>query len=199
MLHDLDNTIVQVLKGGLPPDLADVSFSFASPAHDFPPSSLAFPVINLFLYKAGTDLSLRENAPYLQRAKDGTVLRRRPPCYIECSYLVSVWPNPSGTDPANEEHRIFGEVLRVLLANPLLPASILQNSLANTQTLPVTAKIADVGLQTGSTVWQSLGTCSRLSLVYSLTVSMQLYDSEAVPVVTEKQLRMRRLENEVPQ
>jgi hypothetical protein len=195
MLHELDNTIVELLKRKLNPELAaSVSFSFATPSVGFPPPSLKLPAINLFLYSATPNVALRENAPIVQRAANGTASRTRPPIYVDCTYLVSVWPEPTSKDVAADEHSMFGEVLAALLASPVIPEEDLQGKLQTTQGSPMCTKVSQGAFQGSGDVWQALGAQSKLSLVYTVTLSLPVFDAEPVSLVTEKQFRFRTLE-----
>lgn len=197
MIDELDKTIAELLKSGLPPELGDkLTVSFASPGAEFPPAALPLPAVNLFLYNLIPNTERRENAPVVQRLPGGGATKQRPPTYVDCSYLLSVWPDAKSSDPVAEEHNILGAVMKVLLANPMLPAELLHGSLPDTQTAPVAGKVASPAPKDPSEVWQSLGTRQKLSLMYTVTFSIPMSDPEETPLVTEKQLKFRTLGSE---
>ncbi|MDX9708731.1 MAG: Pvc16 family protein [Trichloromonas sp.] len=51
------------------------------------------------------------------------------PVRVDCSYLVTAWAANSSGTPAYDEHRLLGEVMKVLPRHPVLPTSVLQGSL----------------------------------------------------------------------
>jgi hypothetical protein len=200
MLHDLDSTITELLKSRLPPDLAaKLSISFATPSTGFPPPSLKLPAVNLYLYSAIPNYSLRENAPTVRRSANGTAQRVPPPIYVDCTYLVSLWIDPSSTDPSLDEHSMYGNVLQALLASPFVPQETLQGSLQKSQIGPVTTRVSQTGSQGPGNVWQALGAVSKLSFSYTVTLSMPVFAAEPVTLVTEKQIRLGIMEVQAAQ
>jgi len=189
MLNDLDKSIAQLLKSSLPPPLAtDLNITFVAPGKDFPPKTVKLPAVDLFLHKAAPNPALRQNAPIVQKASDGSATRARPPVYLDCTYLVSVWTDPAGGDPTAQEHDMFAAVMKALMAAPALPEDVLCGSLGQTQTGPVMSKVADTSLDDTKTIWQALGVPPRLSLSYTVTFSMPLFDVEPVTLVTKRKL-----------
>ena len=66
MIHDLDTTLKALLEKEIPKgDLQDhavtVTISFERPDPDFPPSGVALPAIDLFLYDVRENHDLRSN------------------------------------------------------------------------------------------------------------------------------------------
>lgn len=200
MLHELDSTITELLKSRLPADLAsNLSISFATPSAGFPPSSLKLPAVNLYLYSAIPNYSLRENAPTVQRSANGAAQRVPPPIYVDCSYLVSLWPDASSKDASLDEHSMYGNVLQALLSSPFIPQETLQGSLQKSQTGPVTTRVSQTVSQGSGNVWQALGAESKLSFSYTVTLSMPVFAAEPVTLVTEKQIKIGIMEVQATQ
>ena len=76
MFDDINRTVEALLKSDLPSDISSqVSISFATPDDSFPPSGLALPAINLFLFEIHENTQLREFEPSLTRRSDGSQVR----------------------------------------------------------------------------------------------------------------------------
>jgi hypothetical protein len=200
MLHELDNTITELLKSRLSPDLAGkLSISFATPGAGFPPPSLKLPAVSLYLYSAIPNYSLRENAPTIRRSANGTAQRVPPPIYVDCTYLVSLWIDAGSKDASLDEHSMYGDVLRALLVSPFIPQETLQGSLQKSQVGPVTTRVSQADFQASGNVWQALGTQNKLSFSYTVTLSMPVFAAEPVTLVTEKQIRLGIMEVQAAQ
>src|SRR5690349_13068368 len=127
MFHDLDATLAALLDSELA--VANVVVSFAAPDDQFPPSGVSPPAISFFLYEMREDRDLRSNEWELERREDGMVMRKRPAVRVDCSYLITAWPSDSAPDPVQDEHRLLGEVMKVLLRHPRIPEEHLQGEL----------------------------------------------------------------------
>ena len=194
MIEALDKSIAAFLGAELPAEIGSrLAISFAPLGDQFPPSTLALPAVNLFLYRMEESASLRDQSPVLQRLANGFAQKTRPPVYLDCSYLVTIWPDPKGSDPTEEEHAILGAVAKVLLAHAVLPSDSLQGAMQTTQTAPVAAKLSTGTFTSPTDLWQALGGRPKLTLNYTVTFSMPVYEPEESPLVTENQIRFRVL------
>jgi len=187
MLHDLDRTLEVLLKQELPRPLVEqVTISFATPDSEFPPPSVTLPAVDLFLYDLRENWELRSNDWAIERTPV-SALKHAPPVRVDCSYLVTAWASKSAPDPAQDEHRLLGEVIKVLVRHRRLPAEVLQGSLQD-QDPPVRAKVLQAAaLQSLGEFWQALGGKPKAAAHYSVTISVP--SMEPVPVgqpVTEK-------------
>ena len=202
MIDDLDRTVEVLLEQELPPELVSpeattqVTISFATPDDQFPPTSVTLPAIDLFLYDVRENIELRSNEWVLERQSDGTAIKKRPPVRVECSYLVTAWASESSTTPALDEHHLLGEVLKVLLRHPTIPAAVLQGSLQG-QDPPLPAITLQPGrLQSLGEFWQALGGKPKAALNYTVTFGAEIHRAVEAPVVTDKMLKFR-VEKEV--
>lgn len=170
MFDDINRTIEALLRADLPSDIASqVSISFATPDDSFPPTGLALPAINLFLFEIHENTQLREFEPVLERRPDGSMVKVPPPARIDCHYLVSAVVEPT-VGSEQDELRLLGAVLRVLLRYRVLPDAVLRGVLAG-KTPPVRAAAVRPGMHpSGVEFWQSLKGKPRATLHYSLTV-----------------------------
>ena len=192
MINALDETIKALLRRDLPSALAEqVQISFATPDDQFPPQSVTLPAIDLFLYDVRENLELRSNEVYIERRGDGTATRTRAPIRVDFSYLVTAWPSASVPDPAEDEHRLLGEAMRVLLRYRTIPAEVLQGELTG-QELPLPVSSLQPGrLQSLGEFWQALGGKPKAALNYQVTLSVEVAKPETVPLVTDKAIKIR--------
>ena len=190
MIADLDRTLKNLLEKRLPEDVyKQVTITFAAPDSKFPPSSVALPAIDLFLYDVRENRDLRSNEPIIERFADGTAKQHRPPIRIDCSYSITVW-TADGPDMVAGEHGLLGEVLRVLVRAPTIPADLLIGSLANGAALPVIT-LQPSRLQSVAELWQAAGGRPKAALHFTVTVPVLVHEKpEDARLVTERVLKM---------
>ena len=190
MFQDLDATLAALLGAELA--VENVAVSFAAPDDQFPPSDISLPAIAFFLYDVRENHDLRPSQWELGQLANGTVTRKRPPVRVDCSYLITAWPSPSAPHPAQDEHRLLGEVMKVLLRHPTIPEPYLTGELAG-QDPPVPAKIiAEAQLHSLGEFWQAMGGKPKATLHYAVTVSVDVFEpAEVGPAVTDKIITIR--------
>jgi hypothetical protein len=192
MIRDLDESIAALLRRDLPPTLVEqVQISFATPDDQFPPQSVVLPAIDLFLYDIRENLELRSNEVYLDRRSDGTATRTRAPVRVDFSYLVTAWASESVLDPAEDEHRLLGEVMRILLRYRTIPEDVLQGGLKGQQPPLPTSSLQPGRLQSLGEFWQALGGKPKAALNYQVTASVDVAAPEEVRLVTDTVLKVR--------
>jgi len=184
VFDDINRTIEALLKADLPSDIAgQVSISFATPDESFPPTGLSLPAINIFLFEIHENTQLREFEASTDRRPDGSMVRVAPPARVDCHYLITAVAEATlGSE--QDELRLLGAVLRVLLRYRVLPAAVLRGVLAGT-TPPVRAAAVRHGMHpSGVEFWQSLKGKPRATLHYTLTVPVDtaLPDTVGTPV-----------------
>jgi len=185
MFQDLDATLAALLSAKL--GMQNVAVSFAAPDDQFPPSGVSLPALAFFLYDVRENHDLRSAQWDLERQASGTFTRTRPPARVDCSYLITAWPSPGSPDPAQDEHRLLGEVMKVLLRHPAIPDGYLTGELAG-QDPPMPAKIiAEAQLHSLGEFWQAMGGKPKATLHYAVTVSVDVSEPAQVgPAVTDK-------------
>jgi len=189
MIHDLDQSLAALLGRELP-GRDQITVSFAAPDDQF---AVKLPAVDLFLYDLRENLELRSNDDEVERHDDGTATRFQPPVRVDASYLITAWPGGAGghSDSSEDEHKLLGAVMRALLRFRKLPREVLQGSLAN-QDLPLPVSTLQPGrLQSLGEFWQALGGKPKAALNYTVTLSVDLNESETSRLVTEKEIRMR--------
>lgn len=179
MFQDLDTTLAELLRRQLPPALVEqVSISFATPDGQFPPPSVALPAINLFLYDIQENRELRGIEPVMERDSDGKVTRIPPPVRVDCHYLVTAWAKSGGQQPEQDEHRLLGEVMRVLLRFRELPREVLRGGLT-TQRMPLRATVLTTSTQQSrGDFWQALGGKPKAAFNYTVTIGIDVHEPE---------------------
>jgi hypothetical protein len=194
MINDLDKSLEELLKRELPPDLVkQVTISFAAPDDQFPPTSVTLPAVDLFLYDVRENRELRSNEWSLQRQGDGTVTKKHAPVRVDCSYLITAWASESSTTPAQDEHHLLGEVMRVLLRYPTLPDGVLQGDLKGQEPPLPTSTLQPGRLQSLGEFWQALGGKPKAALNYTVTIGVDAYRPvEAGPAVTEAVIKFKQ-------
>ena len=122
---------------------------------------------------------------------NGRILRHKAPIRIDCSYLITAWS--SATNPIEDEHRLLGEVMKVLLRYRQLPDDVLQGELVGLLP-PVRARVVRQGyLQSLGEFWQAMGGKPKASLHYTLTVSADVFAPEDMgPPASEKVVKFKR-------
>ena len=190
MFQDLDATLAELVRDGL--SLRNVTISFASPDDQFPPSGVTLPAVAFFLYDVRENVDLRTNQWEDTRQPNGVITRKRPPMRVDCSYLITAWPSPSAPHPAQDEHRLLGEVMKVLLRHPTIPEAYLLGELAG-QDPPMPAKIiAEAQLHSLGEFWQAMGGKPKATLHYAITISVDVFQpAEVGPAVTDKVITIR--------
>lgn len=189
MLHELDQTLAALLKRELP-GRDQITVSFAAPDDKF---SVKLPAVDLFLYDVRENLELRSNDDIIERQGDMTAIRFQPPVRIDASYLITAWPGVGGGqgDSSEDEHKLLSAVMRALLRYPKLPRELLKGSLAS-QGLPLPVSTLQPGrLQSLGEFWQALGGKPKAALNYTVTLPVDVSEPESIPLVTDKEIRIR--------
>ncbi len=193
MIDDLDKTLEELLRHELPATLVEhVAISFAAPDSEFPPAAVPLPAINVFLYDVRENNDLRSTGWYVERGNDGTATRHRAPVRVDCSYLITAWPSDAAPNPAQDEHRLLGEVMKVLLRHPTIPEVLLQGSLKGQEPPLPAVTIQPSELQSMGDFWQAIGAKPKAALNYKVTIGVvaeRPIETE-VPVI-DKTLKFR--------
>lgn len=172
MLHDLDLTLEELLKAELPNLFGDsvstpIAVTFVTPNPEF---IVTLPALNLFLYDIRENQELRSSSWSVTRQNDETATREPPLVRIDCSYLITMWTS----DPKDfaTEHRILGEVMQVLMRCSRLPPTVLQGKLVDIDTPLRASMLGQVKLQSLGEFWQAMGGKPKVTLNYTITISM---------------------------
>ena len=186
MIGDLSLTLRAILtQPGLPSELAAAQIAFDRPGESFNPGQTT---LDLFLYDIRENLELRNPEPALERV-NGQAVRRPPPLRVACTYLVTAWP-VGGAELPLQEHRLLGQTLQILARYPTIPASFLQDSLKGQQLpLPLITSRTD-GLREPAEFWSALGGRLRPSLSVTVTIGLEVFAAETLPLVTKDRIEI---------
>jgi hypothetical protein len=185
MFDELDEALRQLLMAELPVKNGEVGIDFHQPRREWS-ARLSRPTLNFFLYDVRENNKLRQAQPQwtLEQTPDGQVLQRRSPVRLDVHYILTAW----ATEP-EDEHRLLGRALAVLLAHPQLPPELLPEALQD-QPVPIQYMAAQVGeLPNASDLWSAMDNEMRPSVVVVLTVAMNPYKTFKTPLVQERELR----------
>jgi hypothetical protein len=191
VFHDLDASLAALVRAEL--SLSDVDISFVGPDDQFPPSSVRLPALSFFLYDVRENTELRTNEWETERQPNGVTTRKRPPARVVCSYLITAWPSDSAPNPAQDEHRLLGAVLKVLLRHRKIPPGYLRGELVGQEPPMPTKIIAENQLQSLGEFWQAMGGRPKASLHYGITLSVDVFEpAEVGPEVTDKRITINQ-------
>ncbi|WP_328546273.1 DUF4255 domain-containing protein [Streptomyces platensis] len=181
MMHEVDEAIRRVLRGGVLPDgTGDVAFE--APTRDWAARRNA-PTLNAYLYDIREDVARRERGTIAERDARGVVVRRRqPPRWFRLSYLVTAW-----TTRPEDEHRLLSAALGCLLSHEILPAAALPDALRGLEvSIPLTVAVPPPESRSIADIWSALGGELKPSLDVVVTVPVPVSPSyEVAPPVTE--------------
>lgn len=189
MFQDLDKTLTTLLAREL--TLENVTVSFAPPDGTFPPMEVSLPAVDLFLYDIRENLELHSN-DWHHEERNGRIIRQKAPLRIDCSYLITAWATANNS--IEDEHRLLGDVMGVLLRYRELPSDVLQGSLAGVSP-PVRARAMRTGyLQSLGEFWQAMGGKPKASIHYTLTISANIFEPQDVGIpISEKVIDIAHL------
>lgn len=180
-MHEVDEAIRRVLRGGVLPDgTGDVAFE--APTRDWAARRNA-PTLNAYLYDIREDVARRERGTIAERDAGGVVVRRRqPPRWFRLSYLVTAW-----TTRPEDEHRLLSAALGCLLSHEILPAAALPDALRGLEvSIPLTVAVPPPESRSIADIWSALGGELKPSLDVVVTVPFPVSPSyEVAPPVTE--------------
>jgi hypothetical protein len=187
VIHEVTESLEAFLRQpGLDPPLRDAAIRFDRPSD---PYSLDQTTLNLFLFEVRENVDLRSNETVVRRI-GGQSFVEAPPYRAECLYLVTAWP-VGGPDLPRQEHQLLGQVLQLFAGTPTLPEAFLTpNLLLQEPPLP-TVLIQPDGLRNPAEFWAAVGNRIRPSLLLSVTVSLQAFDTTPYPSVITSEIRLR--------
>ncbi len=171
MINDLDQTLKALLEHDLSPGLVSPdNISFAAPDDTFS-TSVGHPAIDLFLYDLRENRERRDCEWRIERSA-ARVLKHPPPVQVDCSYLITAWVGEN--DDPTDEHRLLGEVMRVLLGHRTLPDHMLQGRLCD-QEAPLRAWVTRADhMWSGGEFWRAIGGRPRAAFHYTVTLGVDV-------------------------
>jgi hypothetical protein len=163
VISDVTQTLEELLTDGqLPKNSFEVSLK--SPADENVSPSMK-PKVNLFLFRVSEN-PFAKNQDW-QPVNVDTL--RYPPLALNLTYVLTPY-----AENKLDEQRVFGEAMRVLYENSIIPAAALRGGLENTAE-ELKVDLCHLTLEQQTQVWNALGQPYRLSVCYE--VRMVLIDS----------------------
>lgn len=187
MIQDLDETVKALLVQKVPIDTASTDIQFERPTTEWE-NQLAKPTVNCFLYDIRENLIFRDNERYITR-NGNTGTTTTDPIRMDLTYLITVW-----SKDITDEHRILGDIMRVLVSYPTIPQNVLQGSMVN-QSKPLRTWVA-LPEDTPNT-WDFWGANEwrlKAGVNYRVTVAVEPVPVE-VDLVTEKVIQLEHLQS----
>lgn len=186
MIHELDETLKQLLVNEMPIENSEVEIQFELPKRDWT-AGVSKPTLNLYLYGIQENTELRRNDWMVERGGNGQATKKRPPRRIDLAYLVTAW-----TSTAEDEHRLLWRALWALFRYPELPEEFLQGSLKQA-TVPIPTSVAQSDrMPNMADVWGVLDNEIKPSLHLVVTLPLDLAQEFTGPLVLTKQVRVEQ-------
>ncbi len=162
MLEELDGSLRNFLRADVPLRADEVDIEFATPDKEWS-SRLSRSTLNLFLFdirrstrRALTGRTVRQDERGYRQAYRTPMVRVR--------YLLTLWT----AEPA-DEHRVLGDVLRLLAVSGEVPAAHLAGDLADLGS-PIELGLGSEDDQRAADIWGPLGVAPRASLELVVTL-----------------------------
>lgn len=171
----LQETLARLIyeKGKMSP--GDVDVRFEAPRRDVI-GALTRPTINFYLHTVEENTDLRHANLQMNRM-NGATSYALPPRRFDLRFMVSVL-----TTRVEDELVLLWRVLAVLLRNTSLPVDLLPASVAALD-VPVTASVVRAEDESFSDLWGGMETYQRPSLLYVVTLPIDLEMTIEAPLV----------------
>jgi hypothetical protein len=167
MIHDLDETIRQILVQGGKLDPTEVEISFDIPNREWS-SGISKPTLNCYMFDIRENRELRQYGVEAATGPANRMSRQRPPLRFDLTYLVTAW-----TRAVEDEHRLLWHALHTLTRFETVPDEYLQGDLRETG-YPIISRTAlpDSVLKSPGEFWTALENQLKPSLSYVVTLAM---------------------------
>lgn len=186
MIHDVDDTLRELLVQKVPIDITTIDIKFEMPTTDWS-AGVSKPTLNLFLYDLRENVELRSHQRYVTRTAS-VVTERRAPIRLDLAYMITAW-----AAEVADEHQLLGRVLHTLLRYPVLPPETLKGWMQS-QRLPVQTWIAQPERTPNAwDFWSSLDGRLKPGISCVLTTAFEPYPAEELPIVTEGRFKVSDL------
>lgn len=186
MIDDLDEALRQLLVRELPVKNGEIDITFDQPRREWS-ARLNRPTLNLFLYDLAENKKLRQAQPVWQIEHDsnGNATKRRREVRVDLRYMITAW----AAEP-EDEHRLLTRTLLALFRHAHLPDDLLPESLHG-QPVPIPLVVAqEEDLTNPADLWGAIDNEWRPSVTCVLTLALNPYQAETVPLVRTRELRI---------
>lgn len=194
MIHDLDETLKEILqkRGGL--NGGDIDVAFDQPTGEWT-AGLNRPTVNFYLYDIRENTELRARQPSVQRRLDGTAQTILPPKRIDLSYLITVWArNPE------DEHQLLWRVLGALAKLKYIEPEEGVGSVQRQPTrMPTQVALPSEALRNMPDLWGVMENQLKPSINFQVTVALDLDEVFDSPMVFTSTFRIGQAEGDTDQ
>ena len=179
MIHDLDETIKQVLLKQGKLNASDVDIVFDQPTGEWA-ASLSRPTINLYLYDIRENTELRPPRHRNVEQNGRTARITFAPKRIELSYLITVWArNPE------DEHQLLWRVLRTLSQLKIIKpeeegVGLVRNQPMN---MPIKVALPTDAMRNLTDLWGVMENQLKPSINFTITTALDLDEVIDSPMV----------------
>jgi hypothetical protein len=185
MLAELNGSLRQLLRERGLIDAGDVDIEFDPPLKPWA-GALVRPTLNLFLFDIQENTELRETGVTTTRG-NGRGVHRLPPRRFDLRYMVCAL-----TSVVADEHLLLWRALITLMKYQTLPDELVPEPL-RIDGLPITTKVSKPDdAPRALDVWSALDSPPRPSLVYVVTVPVDLGIAIEAPLVLTRTVRYTR-------
>lgn len=188
MITDVDEALRKLLIREIEIKGNEVDVKFDQPKREWS-SRISKPTLNLFLFDMRENLRLRGAEQYTTiNLPNGTSEIKRNPVRMDLRYLMTAW-----VKEAEDEHLLLSSALSGLLRNPFLPEDLWVGRLKE-QPAPVPIEVATFIPKLGpidkfTEIWGVLDNEMRLSILITVTVSIDPYEPAVFKQVATREMR----------
>jgi hypothetical protein len=166
-------------------DPLEIDIAFEKPNKEWA-AGVSKPTVDFYLYSIQENTELRTSAPRIPtRGPNNTAILAKPEVRIDLSYNVTVFASE-----ISDEHRLLSRVLWTLMRYPVLPADILQGTMAGHEIQTSTAN-PNQAIIKASDYWSVIDTDLKASIDYKLITKLDLEDEVTTDLVLTSQLLFR--------
>ncbi len=194
MLDTVHNTIKELLYSKGHVDPLEVAIEFNPPTKDWV-NARTMPTINFFLYDLEENTELRMSDYEMVSSRDargmGSATRRVPARRFDLHYMVSAI-----SSVIDDEHSLLWRAMVTLLKNPDIPEELLPEAVKKLE-LPIKGRVSqpDDGPRPMD-LWSTLESAPRPSLLYVMTVPVDLETGFESPLILTRSVRYQLVEQE---
>ena len=156
MLHALNQSLEAFFRSSVPLPGAEIDVSFKTPDRDWS-GKLTRPTVSLFLHEVRRSPN-RSVTGTVTRNNNGVYSREQLSPFVRVRYAVSIW-----TNEPDDEHRVLGDLVSIVLSVGQIPAEFLVSPLAGLGNA-VELTIAGEDLAATLGIWSALGVPPRAAL-----------------------------------
>ena len=188
MIHDLDETIKDILANQGKLNSGEIDIAFDQPTGDWA-ATLSRPTINLYLYDIRENTELRNRNTHIER--DGKTGRHVfPPRRVDLSYLITVWArNPE------DEHQLLWRVLHTLSkVKGIEPEDSKGQVRLQPQKMPVKVALPSDAVRNMPDLWGVMENQLKPSINLVITVALDLEEVIESPLVLTTEIKIGQFE-----